>query len=111
MMGFTPGFPYLGGLPESLVTPRLETPRAVIPAGSVGIAEGQTGVYPVDSPGGWRIIGRSPLVFFDPKRETPSLLAAGDYVRFSPLPDEDEYLRTRDLVESGRYQVATATDK
>lgn len=107
MIGFTPGFPYLGGLSDRLATPRLDTPRTRIPAGSVGIAESQTGVYPIDSPGGWRLIGRTPLELFDPEREPPSLLAAGDYVRFLPLSGEEEYLRTRAQVESGEYQIVT----
>jgi len=85
MMGFTPGFPYLGGLPEELATPRLESPRTRVPAGSVGIAGSQTGVYPIDSPGGWRIIGYTPLRLFAPQREPPTLLAAGDQVRFIPI--------------------------
>ena len=91
MLGFTPGFPYLGGLSEKLHTPRLATPRTVTPGGSVGIAEGQTGVYPVQSPGGWRIIGRTPLALFDPEREPPSLLNAGDVVRFVPAPDDGSH--------------------
>ena len=111
MIGFTPGFPYLGGLSDRLATPRLDTPRTRIPAGSVGIAEGQTGVYPVDSPGGWRLIGRTPLELFDPEREPPSLLAAGDYVRFLPLSGEEEYLRTRAQVEGGEYQIVTTTQQ
>ena len=109
MIGFTPGFPYLGGLSEVLDTPRLTTPRMETPAGSVGIAESQTGVYPVASPGGWRIIGRTPLRLFDPEREPPSLLAAGDHVRFIPMSGEEEYLQTRKLVEKGEYQVTTET--
>ena len=109
MMGFTPGFPYLGGLSEKLVTPRLATPRVRIPAGSVGIAESQTGVYPVESPGGWRLIGRTPLRLFDPKREPPSLIVAGDYVRFVPLSGEEEYVRIQDLVGRNEYEVATVT--
>ena len=109
MMGFTPGFPYLGGLSESLVTPRLDTPRAEIPAGSVGIAEAQTGVYPVASPGGWHIIGRTPIKLFDPQADNSSLLVAGDYVRFVPLPGEDEYIRIRDQLESGEYAVTVET--
>ena len=105
MMGFTPGFPYLGGLSERLVTPRLETPRKQIAAGSVGIAEGQTGVYPVSSPGGWRLIGRTPLRLFDPNREAPALLSAGDYVRFAPISTDDEYIDVQRRVESGEYEV------
>ena len=85
MMGFSPGFAYLGGMSETLATPRLATPRPVIPAGSVGIAEGQTGVYPVASPGGWRLIGQTPLRMFDPHRGQPTLLSAGDSVRFVPV--------------------------
>ena len=82
MTGFTPGFPYLGGLPELLATPRLETPRSSVRAGSVGIAGSQTGIYPVESPGGWQIIGYTPTRLFDPFQEPPALLSAGDQVRF-----------------------------
>ncbi len=91
MLGFTPGFPYLGGLDDRLATPRVATPRLEIPAGSVGIAESQTGVYPLTSPGGWNIIGRTPLSLFDPTREPPSMLAPGDLVRFVPLDGTEEY--------------------
>ena len=111
MMGFTPGFPYLGGLSEKLATPRLDTPRATIPSGSVGIAESQTGIYPVASPGGWRLIGRTPLRLFDSGREPPSLLEAGDYVRFVPLPDEREYLRIHESVERDGFQAHVETAK
>ena len=107
MMGFSPGFPYLGGLDDRLHTPRLESPRTEIPAGSVGIAESQTGVYPVASPGGWRLIGRTPLQLFDPGAEPPSLLAAGDYVRFAPLESEDEYRAIEATVQSGEYKPVT----
>ena len=106
MMGFSPGFPYLGGLSEKLHTPRLQTPRTEIPAGSVGIAESQTGVYPVASPGGWRLIGRTPVKMFDQNKEPPSLLAAGDYIRFVPLAGEEEYLDIQGRVESGDYVVS-----
>ena len=85
MMGFTPGFAYLGGLPEKLAAPRLEIPRTHIRAGSVGIAGNQSGVYPIDSPGGWRIIGWTPLRLFDPLGEPPTLLSAGDQVCFVPI--------------------------
>jgi KipI family sensor histidine kinase inhibitor len=74
---------------ERLTTPRLATPRPLIPAGSVGIGGNQTGVYPLDSPGGWRLIGRTPLKLYDPKREQPVLLAAGDGVRFKPVTVEE----------------------
>lgn len=85
MIGFTPGFPYLGGLDERIATPRRASPRTLVPAGSVGIAGQQTGIYPLASPGGWQIIGRTPLNLFDPVREPPSLLAPGDRVRFVPV--------------------------
>jgi antagonist of KipI len=88
MLGFSPGFPYLGGLDKRLARPRLKSPRAKVPAGSVGIADGQTGVYPLDSPGGWNIIGRTPLALFDPGRERPALLEAGSYLRFVPIAAE-----------------------
>lgn len=84
MLGFLPGFPYLGGLPDALVTPRRPTPRLLVPAGSVGIAGAQTGVYPLDSPGGWQIIGQTSLRLFDPSRCPPALLRAGDGVKFVP---------------------------
>ncbi len=84
-IGFLPGFPYLGGMDTRLATPRLEKPRQRVPAGSVGIAGGQTGIYPLDSPGGWRIIGRTKLTLFDAQRTLPALLAPGDRVRFLPV--------------------------
>jgi len=87
MMGFTPGFPYLGGMDERIATPRLESPRTFVPAGSVGIAGKQTGVYPIDSPGGWQIIGRTSLDLFDPARQPPFLFAPGDVVHFVPVED------------------------
>ena len=81
-LGFLPGFPYLGGLDPSLATPRRATPRLQVPAGAVGIAGAQTGLYPMKTPGGWQIIGRTPLRLYDPARQPPALLAAGDPVRF-----------------------------
>jgi KipI family sensor histidine kinase inhibitor len=89
MMGFTPGFPFLGGLPRALAVPRLETPRTHVPAGSVALAANQTGIYPVASPGGWRVIGRTPLRLFDPMREEPFLYRAGDRIRFLPVSMEE----------------------
>jgi KipI family sensor histidine kinase inhibitor len=83
-LGFTPGFPYLGGLDPRLAAPRLETPRQRVPAGSVGIAGPQTGIYSVESPGGWRLIGWTPLRLFDPQADPPALLAPGDIVCFIP---------------------------
>jgi len=83
LVGFTPGFPYLGGLDERIAAPRLPSPRQLVPAGSVGIGGQQTGIYSVDSPGGWRLIGWTPLKLFDPARQPPALLAPGDVVRFN----------------------------
>lgn len=85
MMGFTPGFPYLGGMDSRIAAPRLETPRTLVPAGSVGIAGEQTGVYSIESPGGWRLIGRTDLKLFDLKNEHPFLLSPGDTIRFVPV--------------------------
>ena len=86
-IGFLPGFPYLGPLNSSLETPRLETPRLLVKAGSVGIAGMQTGIYPLDSPGGWRIIGWTPLNLFDASSKKPARFSPGDAVRFVPLRD------------------------
>lgn len=87
MIGFSPAFPYIGGMSDKINTPRKATPRISIPAGSVGIAGGQTGIYPLASPGGWQIIGRTPLKLFQPASEKPSLLKAGDRVRFTPISE------------------------
>ncbi|MGH9557597.1 MAG: 5-oxoprolinase subunit PxpB [Bryobacteraceae bacterium] len=84
-LGFAPGFAYLDGLPRELETPRLPSPRKRVPAGSVGIGGAHTGVYPFDSPGGWRLIGSTALAMFDPSRAEPSLLRVGDAVRFKPI--------------------------
>jgi KipI family sensor histidine kinase inhibitor len=84
-LGFVPGFAYLGKLPDALATPRLATPRRTTPAGSVGIAENQTGVYPFATPGGWRLIGRTPIKMFRPDRPEMNFLAIGDQVRFTPI--------------------------
>ncbi len=83
-LGFQPGFPYLGGLPEQLATPRRDEPRLQVPAGSVGIGGAQTGIYPIATPGGWQLIGHTPLPLFDPHRDEPVLLRPGDTVRFIP---------------------------
>lgn len=107
MLGFTPGFPYLGGMSEKIETPRLKTPRTKIPAGSVGIAGKQTGIYPIDSPGGWQLIGRTPVKLYDPFGEPPVLLNAGDYVRFVPI-DEKKYKSILELVENKNYKVNIA---
>jgi len=82
MMGFTPGFPYMGKLDDLLIVPRLETPRTRVPAGTVAIAGSQTGIYPIVSPGGWQLIGWTPLQLFDPNSETPFLFGPGDEVKF-----------------------------
>ncbi|WP_419890864.1 5-oxoprolinase subunit PxpB [Paenibacillus xylanexedens] len=91
MIGFAPGFPYLGGLSEQIATPRRATPRLRVEAGTVGIGGKQTGIYPVDTPGGWQCIGRTPLRLFRPEENVPSLLAAGDRVRFKQITMQ-EYL-------------------
>ena len=89
MIGFTPGFAYMGQLPEAIATPRRETPRTAVPRGSVGIAQSQTGVYPVESPGGWQIIGRTPLRLFDPEKWPPTPLEMGDLVKFLSIKEEE----------------------
>ena len=106
MLGFTPGFTYLGGMSDKIATPRLQQPRVKIPAGSVGIAGSQTGIYPIDSPGGWQLIGRTPLKMYDPNRETPILPEAGQYMKFYPI-DQAEYDRILKEVAEGRYQLKT----
>ena len=103
MLGFLPGFTYLGGLDERLHTPRLANPRIRIPAGSVGIGGSQTGIYPLDSPGGWQLMGMTPVKTYDPSRETPILVEAGDYIRFVPV-EEEEYLQIKEAVSRGEYQ-------
>lgn len=89
MIGFAPGFPYLGGLSEKIATPRRQSPRTAIPAGSVGIAGMQTGAYPITTPGGWQLIGRTPEALFRPKEDPPSLLQAGDTVKFRRISYEE----------------------
>ena len=103
MLGFTPGFPYLGGMSEQIAAPRLKTPRTKIPAGSVGIAGTQTGLYPVESPGGWQLIGRTPLQVFNPRSEQPFIYSAGDFLQFQPVTAA-EYELIRQDVERGVYQ-------
>ncbi|GAB1796888.1 5-oxoprolinase subunit PxpB [Priestia megaterium] len=89
MIGFAPGFPFLGGLSEKIATPRRPSPRTSIPAGSVGIAGMQTGVYPISTPGGWQLIGQTPIKLFLPEQNPPSLLQAGDIVKFKPISKEE----------------------
>ena len=89
MIGFIAGFPYLGELPEEIATPRLEKPRLKVSAGSVGIAERQTGIYPCETPGGWRIIGRTPIKLFNSFQQPPALLKAGDIVKFKSISEKE----------------------
>ena len=89
MLGFVAGFPYLGGMDKSIAAPRKQTPRLKIPAGSVGIAGQQTGIYSVESPGGWQIIGRTPLKLYDADGEKPILLRAGQSIRFKPITEAE----------------------
>ena len=103
MIGFMPGFAYLGGMDESIATPRLTNPRTVIKGGSVGIAGKQTGIYPIDSPGGWQLIGRTPLRLFTPEASRPTLIEAGYEVRFVPVPEE-EYKKIEAEVAAGTYK-------
>ncbi len=104
MIGFLPGFPYLSGIDERLAMPRLENPRKSVPAGSVGIAESQTGIYPLASPGGWNIIGRTPLKLFDAEKEDPFLFEQGDYLQFTSIT-EDEFKRIQQEIEDGTYEL------
>ena len=110
MLGFTPGFAYLGGMSERIAAPRLTEPRVLIPAGSVGIAGTQTGVYPIDSPGGWQLIGRTPVKMYDPDRETPILPEAGQYIKFYPVT-QDEYEKVLKDVEAGTFVLKTHARK
>ena len=105
MMGFMPGFTYLGGLDERIATPRLKSPRLKIEPGSVGIAANQTGMYPLESPGGWQLIGRTPLKLFDDTKEPPVFIQAGDYIRYVSI-DQKEYDRIKDEVEKDTYKVS-----
>ena len=104
MLGFLPGFCYLGGLDERIHTPRLANPRLSIPAGSVGIGGSQTGIYPMDSPGGWQLMGKTPVRTYDPQREIPILVNAGEYIRFIPI-SEKEFSEIKEAVEQGTYSV------
>lgn len=104
MLGFLPGFVYLGGLDKRIEAPRLSTPRVKIPKGSVGIGGSQTGVYPLDSPGGWRLIGSTPVEFYSADREEPVLCRAGDYIRFEPVTSAD-YYDIRQMIRHGTYQL------
>lgn len=104
MMGFLPGFPYLGGMNPKLNTPRLESPRTRIDPGSVGIGGEQTGIYPMASPGGWRLIGRTPVKLYDTEKENSVPYEVGDYIRFVPV-DLAEYKRIEEQVKRGTYEI------
>lgn len=104
MLGFMPGFPYLGGLDERLHTPRRSEPRLKIDAGSVGIANNQTGLYPMDSPGGWQIIGRTPLRVFDLNRTPMTMYEAGDYIQFYEI-DQQEFDRISEEIQNGKFDI------
>ena len=110
MLGFTPGFCYLGGMDERIATPRKKTPRTKIPAGAVGIADKQTGIYPIESPGGWQLIGITPLKLFDPNRKPEFLIQAGDYIRFSPI-SKNEFHSVQLQVASGEYTLIKEAHK
>jgi inhibitor of KinA len=104
MLGFLPAFPYMGDLPSELALPRRADPRVRVPAGSIAIATTLTAIYPYESPGGWHLIGATPVRFFDPARNRPSLLMPGDAVVFAPI-DADAFATIREAVENGGYTV------
>lgn len=104
MMGFMPGFPYLGGMPEEIAVPRLEEPRFSVLPGSIGIGGSQTGIYPADVPSGWRIIGGTPIRLYEQEKEEPFLLSAGNYIKFVPI-DHGEYFKIKEMGSS--YQLKT----
>lgn len=103
-LGFTPGFPFLGGMSTEIATPRLATPRTRIPGGSVGIANDQTGIYPVSSPGGWRLIGHTPVALYDTRKDWPFLLAPGDQIKFTPVT-KSAYENIKHKVKNNTYDV------
>jgi inhibitor of KinA len=100
MLGFTPGFPYIGSMPFHL--PRQTSPRPIVPKGSVGLAGNQTCIYTTNTPGEWWLIGRTPLAIFDAQRKEPFLLGPGDYVRFTSI-DLEEYFELKELIAQGNY--------
>jgi len=104
MLGFAPGFPYLGGMDERISTPRLKVPRTKIKAGSVGIAGSQTGMYPLESPGGWQLIGQTPIKLYDPNRTPAVYYSAGDYIKYRAI-DTSEFENIQKSVRSGTYEV------
>jgi len=106
MLGFLPGFPYLGDLPPRLALPRRADPRVRVPAGSVSIATTLTAIYPYESPGGWHLIGATPIRLFDPSRSRPALLAPGDMVQFEPI-NPAGFAAIKEAIDSGDYQVTS----
>lgn len=108
MIGFVPGYPYMGDLPEPLILPRRADPRIRVPAGSIAIATNVTGIYPLESPGGWHLIGATPIRLFDPRRPRPALLRPGDAVRFEPIA-VPEFDAIRAAVAADAYQVPCET--
>jgi inhibitor of KinA len=104
MLGFLPGFPYMGDLPPELALPRRADPRVRVPAGSISIATSLTAIYPYESPGGWHLIGATPIRLFDPERARPALFAPGDAVVFQPI-DRASYERIRQAVEHRSYEI------
>lgn len=104
MLGFMPGFTYLGGMDERIATPRLESPRLKIEPGSVGIAGKQTGMYPSASPGGWRIIGRTPLKLYNPENNPPVYINSGDYIRYISI-DEKTFKEIENQVSENKYKI------
>jgi inhibitor of KinA len=104
MLGFTPGFCYLGGIDKRISMPRKLTPRLKIPSGAVGIADEQTGIYPIESPGGWQLIGKTPLRLFDPVKINGFFIQAGDYIRFYPI-NEDQFKYILREVNEGTYKL------
>lgn len=105
MIGFTPGFPYLGGMSQRIATPRKKNPRHKVPSGSVGIADQQTGIYSLATPGGWNIIGRTPIKLFDPKRNPPILLKMGDQIRFYRI-NYQEFQEIEEAIQNGEYSIS-----
>lgn len=104
MVGFVAGFAYLGSLPKALYCPRKTNPRKVVSEGAVGLAGYQTGIYPTDAPGGWQLIGKTPVPTFRPHEEVPALLKPGDYVRFIPI-EESEFLSISEAIQSNSYEL------
>jgi KipI family sensor histidine kinase inhibitor len=107
MIGFMPGFPYMGELPDGLATPRLKTPRLSVPAGSVAIAQRQTGIYSMESPGGWQILGRTPVKLFDPEEDSPALLKMGDIVQFYSISEKEfqEWTNNKNVKFQSSHEV------